>query len=274
MCDLDSLDQVRLYIPSLLQILSSIYVSPSSSSASPSSYASLQRPMDMNSSNPDGIGGDDNDVVNVILWSGGRISNRVGSFCFVDISNSSTVADLVNKELHQLTNNFSFFTEEVISEDDLSASNYHAGTITSRCSFRGSNTPLPLGTRCNVTPVIADRVICKGGGPSSGGHVVMSKGGGGFCHKQARLSIQSPAETCDAPAKSAEFPQEGNAPLTPCEQTDNMVPQSGGCIQSIEKTDRSITTLVSEVTSSASDFASVDGLGQLPDWCRKTSVIR
>ncbi|XP_026442677.1 uncharacterized protein LOC113342309 isoform X2 [Papaver somniferum] len=203
-----------------------------------------------------------------------KVFISVGSFCFVDISNSSTVADLVNKELHQLTNNFSFFTEEVISEDDLSASNYHAGTITSRCSFRGSNTPLPLGTRCNVTPVIADRVICKGGGPSSGGHVVMSKGGGGFCHKQARLSIQSPAETCDAPAKSAEFPQEGNAPLTPCEQTDNMVPQSGGCIQSIEKTDRSITTLVSEVTSSASDFASVDGLGQLPDWCRKTSVIR
>ncbi|RZC92493.1 hypothetical protein C5167_041836 [Papaver somniferum] len=57
MCDLDSLDQVRFYIPSLLQSLSSISVSPSSSSASPSSYASLQsqRPMDMNSSNPDGI---------------------------------------------------------------------------------------------------------------------------------------------------------------------------------------------------------------------------
>ncbi|XP_026381903.1 uncharacterized protein LOC113276506 isoform X2 [Papaver somniferum] len=35
--------------------------------------------MDIHSSNLDGIGGDDNDVVNVILWSGGRISDRSGN---------------------------------------------------------------------------------------------------------------------------------------------------------------------------------------------------
>ncbi|RZC74162.1 hypothetical protein C5167_049635 [Papaver somniferum] len=81
-------------------------------------------------------GGEDNDVVNVICGLVGesaigqamnlvaptelcqlykiysKVFISVGAFCFVDISNSSTVTDLVNKELHGLTGNFSFFTEE------------------------------------------------------------------------------------------------------------------------------------------------------------------
>ncbi|KAI3920782.1 hypothetical protein MKW98_005608, partial [Papaver atlanticum] len=113
-----------------------------------------------------------------------------------------------------------------------------------------SSTPVRLGPPVECDPGIGDCVIRKGAGRSSGGYVEMSEGGGGgFCDKQARLSIPSLAKTSNAPAMLVEFPQQRNGPLTPCEPRDTIIPQSGGCIQSTKQTDRSITTLVNEVTN-------------------------
>lgn len=88
-----------------------------------------------------------------------KVLISVGAFIFVDISNSSTIADLVNQEIPGLTSSFSIFTEEVTSEDDVSVSGFHEGTIASRCFFRGPNSPLPLVPRCDETPVNGDPVI-------------------------------------------------------------------------------------------------------------------
>lgn len=61
--------------------------------------------------------------------------SSTGAFCFVDISNSQNVAELVRPELHKLTATFSFFVDEVTVEGET--------VDLSHCSFKGSNANIP-----------------------------------------------------------------------------------------------------------------------------------